>query len=75
MMPIISATLVCVWVGISSLAMVGGVYLMRCPPPEWDHFVRLGRFGRATIRRIGQIDQILDQLGRQDNGQDDQQED
>ena len=70
-MQIIRVILASAWVGLSSIAVVGGAYLiMRCPAPEWDHFVRLGRFCCATIRLFGQIDQILEQLDhRPDNDQ------
>ena len=60
--------------GVSSIAVVGGAYvIVRGPLPEWN---QVARFGRSTIRLIGRIDQILEQLNGQNNEQqDDQQSD
>ena len=62
-MPIVRITLALMWVGVTSLAMIGGVVvIMRCPPPprpEWGHLVAFGRIGRVSIRTVGQLDQWL----------------
>ena len=73
-MQIIRIILASAWVGISSIAVVGGAYvIMRSPPPEW---IQVVRFGRSTIRLIDRIVKILEQLDGQDNEQqDDQQSD
>ena len=73
-MQIIRIILASAWVGISSIAVVSGAYvIMQSPPFEW---IQVVRFGRSTIRLIGRIDQILEQLDGQDNEQqEDQQSD
>ena len=64
-MQIIRIILAGAWLGVCSIAAMGGAYfILHSPAPGWEHFVRLRQFARSTIRLFAQLEQIMQQLER-----------